>query len=770
MRKIILLSLLASIFAFTSCSSQKIDSDDDFSVEAGSGDASGDDLALDGADGSAKADDLSLEEGSGDKPADSAQSEAAPDSDLALENELNSLDTSNNKPAEPPPAAASSDELSLDEPGQEVAKTDTPPPAVEEPPPPAPEVAPPVAETPPAEVAPAPVEPDPVTAETPAPTPSGEPATITNLQYKGNSNGGTIAISADKPLTFTTRMNSTTNQFVVEVQNSVIPKKLKRSLNTKDMASSIGSVDIYQKDGSNVARFVVQLRPGSSDPIIQQEGNSLLVIGAAVAQNGAAEAPAQAQAPEATAPPEVVATEPAKTESAPAEPETPQVAEVEPSAPAETTVAAADDETSAPKVKGGILNYETLDQFLMNNTKFYGKRVDFETYGMDTAEALKFLAEEGGINMIMDDPVLQMGKVNLKLRDVPWDQAFVLILKSKKLVYKRQGNVVRVATLADIKKDEEDAIAMKDARKIPEPLAVKRFFISYAEIGDVSQKIADYLKLLTPADGKGPVDPNAGKVLIDKRNNFLIVTDTEANLKKVEQIITALDTQPKQVLIEAKIVEANEDFSHALGVTWSLTKTVPSTTGYSSTLQASNTGAIQVQWANLDVFDNLNALLNLAETESKAKVLSSPRITVVSGNGAVISSTSDVVTQTASTIGSGTGTTAGVQRTPVGITFSVTPTANNGGTVKLALSINRSSPSGGQGGTSQKNAQTELYVKSGATTVIGGIYQTAQVEGENGIIGLRKIPLLGILFKNANFSTKKEELLMFITPTILKPL
>lgn len=768
MRKIILLGLLASIFAFTSCSTQKIDSDDDFSVEAGTGDAAGDELALDGDTGSAPADDLSLEEEDGN----AAKNEAPPDSDLALENELNSLDT--DKPAEPPPAAAGNSEqdLSLDEPAPQVAANEPPPPLPVEETPPPPEVAAPVAETPPPEPPPAAMEPAPVMAETPAPSPSGEPATISNVQYKGNSNGGTIAISADRPLAFTTRMNSTTNQFVVEVQNSVIPPKLKRSLNTKDMASSIGSVDIYQKDGSNVARFVVQLRPGSTDPIIQQEGNSLLVIGAAVAQNGASEAPAQAAAPAFEEPPapSIVPTETAAdqpTPVAPTEPETPQLAELEPATSAETSTTAAAD---APKFKGGLLNYETLDQFLMNNTKFYGNKVTFETYGMDTAEALKFLAEEGGINLIIDDAVLTAGKVNLKLREVPWDQAFVLILKSKKLVYKRQGNVVRVATLADIKKDEEDAIAMKEARKAPEPLAVKRFFISYAEITDVSQKIADYLKLLTPSDPKAPVDPNAGKVLLDKRNNFIIVTDTEANLKKVEQIITALDTQPKQVLIEAKIVEANEDFAHAMGVSWSIAKSVPSTAGYSSSLTATSNGQVTVQWANLNVFDNLNAVLNLAENESRAKVLSSPRITVVSGNSANISSTSDVVTQQASTIGTGTGTTSGVQRTPVGITFGVTPVANNGGTVKLALNITRSSPSGNLGGTSQKTATTELYVKSGATTVIGGIYQTIANDGETGIVGLRKIPLLGMLFKNASVSTKKEELLMFITPTILKPL
>lgn len=780
MRKIILLSLAAAVFAFSSCSSQKVDSDDDFSVEAGSGDASGDDLALDGADDSKKSDDLSLEEGSSDKSAegDSAADKgaAAQDSDLALENELNSLDSTTSNAQTPPPKE---EELSLEEPAaQNVAKADTPPP--QETPPP--EMAPPVVAEPPVEVPPVAETPPPAAETPPSATPTGEPATISNVQYKGNSNGGTIAITADKPLTFTTRMNSTTNQFVVEVQNSTIPKKLKRSLNTKDMASSIGSVDIYQKDGSNVSRFVVQLRPGSTDPIIQQEGNSLLVIGAAVAQNGAAEVPAQAQVPTPaaatpveTAPPAVVETEPVQPQApaaAPSAPEAPQVAEMPEEAPAEMVQAT---EPTAPTARGGILSYETLDQFLMNNTRYYGKKVNFETYGMDTAEALKFLAEEGGINLILDDPVFTMGKVNIKLRDVPWDQAFVLILKSKKLVYKRQGNVIRVATLADIKKDEEDAIAMKEARKKPEPLAVKRFFISYVDLGDVKTKISEYLQILTQQDkDKKESNPNAGKVIEDKRNNSIIVTDTEANLKRIEEIITALDTQPKQVQIEAKVIEANETYTRNLGVDWSITQpstTTPSLTPTTYRIDGGGKGfTTDFRWGKIDVLGALNASLALSESENRVKVLSSPRITVLSGVGATIASTVDVsVPKTI--ISNGVATTTSESK-PVGVNLAVTPIANNGGTVKLTLSISRSasSGSGGNVATSNRSASTELFVRSGTTAVIGGIYNTSVSEDESGIPGLRSIPVLGNAFKSSNTGRAKSELLMFVTPTILRPL
>lgn len=724
MKKILVLSFLA-IFAFTACTSdKKIDSEDDFSVEA---ENDGGDLSLD----TTEPDDLSL---------DTAKSGSTEDTDLSLENELDSLDE---KPAQP------KDELSLDdEPTTEnVAQSSTPsdsPPLQE---PPAPEVLPEQANLPPLPE-PAPEPTMPVQAEAPTSSAVEQPATISNVQYKGNDNGGTIAISADKPLSFTTRTNSTTNQFIVEVQNAKIPANLKRILNTKDMASSIGSVDIYQKSGSNVSRFVVQMRPGSGEPIVQQEGNSLLVIGSAVAL----------AEPQVSAPP----------------PEMPSVADSNANAQTEQ------NETPT-KVKNGILTYETLDEFLMNDTKYYGKKVNFETYGWETAEALRFLADEGNVNIMLDDSVATIGKVNLKLRDVPWDQAFVLILKAKKLVYKRQGNVIRVAKLEDLKKDEEEAIAMKVARKEPESLAVKRFFISYADLSEIQTKIAEYLKILAPPvfDSKGVAVPEAanssvGKVITDKRNNSLIITDTETNLKKIEEIIAALDTQPKQILIEAKVVEANEGFSRGLGVTWASAGTAASTNrlvsgqiGIDSGLSVTPGFAGAVTWGQIDYLGSLTASLALGESESKVKVLSSPRITVLSNTSANITSTVDVQVQR-TTISNGI-TTVSEESKPVGIQLAVTPIANNGGTVKLNLNLSRSASAGG-GGTSSRQATTELFVKSGSTAVIGGIYNTTIEESVGGVPGLRDVPVLGALFQTQNTDKSKSELLMFVTPTILKPL
>jgi type IV pilus assembly protein PilQ len=802
MKKKIIMLLLAGMFALTACTSQKkLESDDDFSVEAEDS-SGGDELSMDTPAESGESDDLSLDEAGGDsaeaKPADSAApADPSQDADMALENELNSLDT----PAENQAAnnQQPADELSLDEPAApadnaQVAQTppaegDIPPPSevnlndaaqAQTPPPevPAEQVPPPevAATEPPPLVDSAPITPDNGLSQT--------PATINTVQYKGNANGGTVAIGADQPLVYTTRFNPTTNQFIVEVQNSSIPKKLKRSLNTKDMASSIGSVDIYQKDGSNVSRFVVQLRSGAPEPIVQPEGNSLLIIGASadgsvVANNTVPVEPAPpAQDLTQVPPPEVPAQDPvAVGGEVPAPEENPKSMYMGSTNTESSGAGAETERVMTPAPATGLLSYENLEEFLMSNTRFYGKKISIETLGMDVTDALKFLSEESGVNIIFDDKVVGAGKVNIKLREVPWDQAFVLILKSKKLAYKRQGNVIRVSTVEDIRAEEDEAIKLKEARKKAEPFVVKRFFIAYAKVGEIKTKVEEYLKTLDTARvaGGGAANNNttAGSVLVDERNNSLIVSDTEKNIKKIEEIIAVLDSQPKQILIEAKIVEATENFATGLGVKW---KSTPSgVTGVNSgtinigtdSVDTSGQFAGTITWGQLDFLGSLNASIALGESKNQLKTLSSPRITVLSGQQANITQTKTFSVPVTS-ISNGTVTQTETQKS-VDLTLSVTPTATNEGTINLDLSVNRGVRQPPDG-TLSSNAKTILFVRSGATAVVGGIYATTSNESDEGVPGIRKIPIIGSLFQSKQTTKDKNELVIFVTPTILKPL
>lgn len=776
MNRNLLSVMVAAVLVLSACSSQKkMESDDDFSVDANEGQSP--------AASSAPSDDLSLDTPAAPTAAAAkkAPPAAAGDSDSALENELNSLDAAPAKTADAPsakPASPSGDELTLDDPKPQ-----------------APAPKPPVAPTAQAAAAPVPEEIPPpqevaLSSETsaanppaaaPAPAPvaasDGPAATINSVQYKANSNGGTIAIGSTQPLSYTTRLNSTTNQFIVEVQNSLIPKKLKRTLNTKDMASSIGSVDIYQKDGSNVSRFVVQLRPGASEPIVQPEGNSLLIIGggnvgtAPVATTSEMGPAPQEKANSETSAPQEVAMGSAGSDNS-------AVDENQPSAAGGPKQPALSDRTKKLNASNevvdlaseGLLSYDNLEDFLMTNNKFYGKKISIAIDDMDIREAIKFIAQESNTNIIMDDSV--SGRVNLGLRDVPWDQALVLILKSKKLIYKRQGNVIRIARLEDIKKDEEDAIALKESRKVKEALVVKRFFIGYAPIDDLAQKIKDYIAITDVKNPKAVVDPTSsqGKVISDKRTNSLIITETAENIKRIESLLSVLDTQPPQILIEGKVVEAQENFSRGMGITWSSTGNATSANSGRFTITPTTSGppvlASEFTWGQVDFLGSLTARLALGESEQKVKVLSSPRITVLSSESATITSTSSISVDKGTTT-TGGATTAIKETQNVGITLNVTPQASNEGTVTLTLNITRSF----QGQNSQtfaRSAQTKVIVKSGQTSVIGGIYESSNTDISSGVPGLRSVPVIGSLFQGNTTTKDKSELLIFVTPTILK--
>lgn len=751
--KLILLMMAMSLI-WTGCASQKkLDSGDEFSVDdtANSSGKPSDDLSLDGpAATKSSSDDLSLDEPSG-KSASSSKSDAS-DMDAALENELNSLD---NGAAPQPAEKDASNELSLDEPSSAIAQNNPPPAA------PAPEVAPPP------EVAVAPEVVPPVPEQSPtepsAPAASGAPVTINNVQYKGNNNGGAVTITADQPPQFTTRFNSITNQFIVEVQNSTIPKKLTRTLNTKDMASSIGSVDIYQKSGSNVARFVVQLRPGSSEPIVQPEGNSLLIIGASI--SGSTNQPSTSVADSGSGSDSMAASSPTADGDS-------------------FVISKAETEESTRKSKGGVLDYQNLEEFLMGEQQFSGKKISLETSGIKVTDAISFLAEESGANIVMDDSVAAANSiVNIRLKNVPWDQALVMILKAKKLVYKRQGNVLLITSLDALKKEEEEAITLRESRKLQEPLIVKRFFIAYADIGELKNQVEEYMKSLPvvkPAIGSPAATIN--KVITDKRNNSLIVTETEANLKNIEQIIKAIDTQPKQVLIESKIIVADETFTRSLGIKWNATggsgspnaviAIDPTKVSGVGTQQSSITS--DISWGQIDFLGSLTSTLNFGEQQRVLKVLASPSITVLSNVPATITKTTDVqIFQTQTSTNPQTGapiTTITPSLIPVGMTLSVTPIVTNENTVYMKLDLTRSTKAPVDAGQTKSNAKTEMFVKSGLTAVVGGIYESSQDDNMAGVPGLRQIPVLGKLFEASDKTTSKNELMMFITPTILKPL
>jgi len=720
----------AMVSSLLSCASQQTEEDDSLTAES----YSGNDSAASSQDDFSDFDNESASSSdSSSSPAQSSTNDKAnQDPDMALESEINQANGSDKNFAQDDLDAQTKNELQPEAPqeapvAEQPVAQEPPPPIVEESiapteEPPAPVVAqelPPVQEAPPAAA---------ITID--------RPVEITGLKYKANDSGGTVIVEANGAINYSTRVNADLKQYIVEIPNTILPKRLKRTLNTKDIKGAVGAVDAYQSPGSTTSRIVVQMRPGFGEPVVQQEGNSLLIV----TSEGGGEV-AEVAAKGAT--------------------------EVE---EGDVSLTKSEGESNVDLSSNKILASQSLDEFLSGNTKFYGRKISIETSNIDVRDALKFITEESGVNMVITDEV--KGNISLKLRQVPWDQALVVIMKARKLGYSRQGSVLRIVPLDDLKKEEDDATKLALARKNIEPLKVRAFTISYAKVDELDKKIKDFLT-------------ERGKVVSDLRTNTIVVTDIEDSINRVVKLIQGLDSAPPQVLIEGKIVEALDSFQRTVGVQWNFTGAdVNIGSGANGPInlrpnlavgQAATTPGglgFGLNVGVLDIFGDLTASLALFEKEEKVKVLSSPRIVTLSNEKADISQTNELPVKTL-TPQPGGAPSVTYQFKPLTLKLEVTPQVTGEGTVIMKVAVNRQIKGAAVSSTddtfsvNSREANTRVIVKNGQTAVIGGIYRSDVTEGTTGVPWLKDIPVLGALFRGTSTDKQRSELLIFLTPRIL---
>ncbi len=611
----------------------------------------------------------------------------------------------------------------------------------------------------------------------------GEDVQILDIQYDSKKDGGTVVISTTGAATYRTREVPSQNQVVVEIANAKLPDKLKRPFNTKDFKQSIVSLNAYQDSGSNTTRVVLQFRqPRSVD--VRQNGKVLTVNAVSpgsanatkqVSQNSKSEDFGDDEAAEIAQ----LADDNLDAETADASADA--SADVTPSAKKRQESPDFEDEPVERTVtrrrgSGKILPSSSLEQERVGETQFYGKGISIEVRDTPVRDVITLISDQSGANIIMSDDV--QGSITIKLRQVPWDQALSIIMKTRGLGYVRQSGVLRIAPLRQLQAEIEEARRILDAQESTLPLRVKVIPVSFANVALLASQIKGTLQGTTGgAGGAQSTASGRGKVESDARSSSLIVTDTDDNVKRIEQLVKALDTPPLQVMIEGKIVEAKESATRNLGINWGYQGQdlgfAGGTLGHSAqinpTLGASNTG-IDLKLGTLDFLGDLNAKLALFESESVAKIISSPRVITMNAQPATISQSVNIPV-TSSTIPVGN---APVQTTtdfkPIPTTLSVTPQITSGGDVLMKIKFDRQFQAG-QGGANvpidSRSIDTNVMVKNGQTTVIGGIYQSDESEGENGTPFLRKIPILGWLFKSVTKNSVRNELLVFITPRIL---
>lgn len=414
---------------------------------------------------------------------------------------------------------------------------------------------------------------------------------------------------------------------------------------------------------------------------------------------------------------------------------------------------------------------------------FSGKPITLQVRDAEVTDVLRLIAEASGFNMIVADEV--KGKITLSLIDVPWDQVLEVVLHTMSLGAERNNNVLRIVPLANLTRERQVAIEAKSVADASAPRVTRIFPISYADATSLQTILNQFGNSGSGARASG----SGGSVSIDARTNSIIVRDSAENVEKMKKLIELLDTQTPQVLVEAKIVEATENFSRTLGGNIGMglgSRAVASFNGANPTGsllpdvyatgakvgEASTGGGAFGFGPQLGIFGGtltLNATLALGESEGSTKIVSSPKTVVLNKEQAKITqSQPTVLTQTVAIPGGATQTSTIVAQ--ANISLNVTPTVTNDENVLMHLDISRDVPVSvgtGQTATANRNMSTKVLVQSGATLVIGGIHIHEQVDSEAGLPFFRKIPIIGWLFGKEDSRTAKTELLIFVTPRIL---
>ncbi|MGC8928012.1 MAG: type IV pilus secretin PilQ [Myxococcota bacterium] len=421
---------------------------------------------------------------------------------------------------------------------------------------------------------------------------------------------------------------------------------------------------------------------------------------------------------------------------------------------------------------------------------YKGKRISMDFKDANIHNILRLISDVAKINIITSDDV--KGNVTVTLRNVPWDQALEIILKTKGLGMKKTGNIIRVAPLEVFQKEAEAEMAKKKALDALEPLKVRLIPVNYGYAKDIVSQVKDVLS-------------DRGTINIDERTNVIIIKDKLENIIKAEGLIRSLDTQTPQVLIEARIVEANTSFVRDIGIQWGGNMVFapqygnptglafPNVVGINGGADDARTmnqlngvqnpagfavnmpapvgagagGAIGFILGNASGSANLNLRLSALENTGHVKILSAPRVTTLDNKEAKISSGVSIPISQVSA--------AGVMTVFVDakLELAVTPHVTQDGSIMLKIVTTKNEPdfsrTGAQGDPTilKKEAFTQVLVRDGDTTVIGGIYTRRQAEEYAKVPLLSNIPVLGWLFKKKKNSDERTELLIFITPRIV---
>jgi type IV pilus secretin PilQ/predicted competence protein len=418
--------------------------------------------------------------------------------------------------------------------------------------------------------------------------------------------------------------------------------------------------------------------------------------------------------------------------------------------------------------------------------KYTGEIITLRFKDADLRDVILYLGDFAKLNVVFDPEV--RGVVTCNLEEVPWDQALDILLRNNKLGKVLEGNVLRIAPVSVLTREDEEQRRLRESKEMAGPLIVKTVALSYAKARDVMSLLATKKS-------------ERGEITVDERTNTLIISDVKENLDLLEKLISVLDTPTPQVSIEARIVEATSTFIRNLGIQWGVGGIVDPFYGNQTSLQFPNkilldgalipqgivtkgiggplggyavnlpapafTTAVGFSFANvLDTF-RLDMAISALETSGEGRIISSPKVTTQNNQEATIVQGRQIPVQTVANF---TVTTRYVN---AALELKATPQITAEGTIIMAIEIQNNAADfanlvNGIPPITTQSATTTVMVPDGGTTVIGGIYRTEDSITRERVPFLWSIPIIGNLFKSYARTKQNRELLIFITPRIIK--
>jgi type IV pilus assembly protein PilQ len=556
-----------------------------------------------------------------------------------------------------------------------------------------------------------------------------------------------------------------------------------------------------------VTRAVIDLKYPAAHRVEQAENGVVVVFDEPAAGRTETPEPVGAEAADRVRTPETAAVprpDPRPEAKLPPPPEPSALTVAEPKAqPKPVVVAAAEPEPPAPEAKLAALEPKTTapaprqvkaaqqrpapPASAGGDRQFTGHLITFDFYQADLRSVLRTFSEISGLNIVID-PAVPAGTVDVSLREVPWDQALEVILRSHQLGYVLEQNVVRIAPLKSLALEETERQKLVEAQAMGGTLKVFTKTLSYARAGDVAKLLKDTRVL-----------SNRGSALVDERTNTLIINDLPEALVECENLIGILDRAEAQVEIEAKIVQTGTDTARALGVQWGMSgrmqtelgNTAPITfpaqsgvSGRTDNIQGNPMGparanvpsavnlaapaatsAVGISMGTLSGSFNLDVALTALERKGQGKILSQPKVMMQNNFEAEMTQGVQIPIQTVS------NNTVTVTFKDAALTLKVKPQITASNTVLMGIMLENASPDysrsvNGIPPIDTQRAVTQVLVNDAETMVIGGIMKSQETSAKDGVPYISQIPLLGWLFRRDVSASELRELLIFITPRI----